>query len=74
MSNQDNWEADGVRVERHRAVLKITLDRPKANAINTRVSGALARAFIQLRDAPELRVGIITGSGTRFLSAGKSVV
>ncbi len=70
MSNRDNWEADGVRVERKDAILTITLDRPKANAINTRVSGALAQAFIQLRDASDLRVGILTGGGNRFFSAG----
>ncbi len=61
---------EGVQVERQGAVLHITLDRPKANAINTRVSRALARAFIELRDTPALRVGIITGGGGKFFSAG----
>lgn len=70
MSHSDNWEECGVRVERKDAILTITLDRPKANAINTRVSGALARAFIQLRDTADLRVGILTGGGNRFFSAG----
>lgn len=66
MTTQD----EGVRVERQGAVLQITLDRPKANAINTSVSRALARAFIQLRNSPELRVGIFTGGGSKFFSAG----
>lgn len=70
MSHNDNWEAEGVRVERKEAILTITLDRPKANAINTRVSGALAQAFIQLRDTADLRVGILTGGGNKFFSAG----
>jgi len=50
-------------------VLTITLDRPKANAINVATSLALFAAFEQLRDDPALRVGIITGTG-RFFSAG----
>ncbi len=50
-------------------VLTITLDRPKANAINVATSQALYRAFKQLNDDPVLRVGILTGTG-RFFSAG----
>jgi crotonobetainyl-CoA hydratase len=50
-------------------VLTITLNRPKANAINVATSLALYAAFQQLRDDPALRVGIITGTG-RFFSAG----
>lgn len=50
-------------------VLTITLDRPKANAINVATSQALYWAFKQLNDDPALRVGILTGTG-RFFSAG----
>ena len=50
-------------------VLTITLDRPKANAINVATSQALYAAFKQLQDTPDLRVAIITGTG-RFFSAG----
>lgn len=50
-------------------VLTITLDRPKANAINVPTSLALYQAFCRLRDTPALRVGILTGTG-RFFSAG----
>ncbi|NVO06352.1 MAG: crotonobetainyl-CoA hydratase [Rhodoferax sp.] len=50
-------------------VLTITLDRPKANAINVATSRALYAAFQQLQDDPSLRVAILTGSG-RFFSAG----
>lgn len=62
--------AAGVRTRVCGHVLEITLDRPKANAIDTRVSHALCRAFCRLRDEPALRVGIITGAGERFFSAG----
>ncbi len=61
---------EGVRVERRGPVLEITLDCPKANAINTRVSRALGEAFARLRDQSDLRVGIIVGAGNRFFSAG----
>ena len=58
-----------VRAEALNGVLTITLDRPKANAIDVTTSRALYAAFKQLQDDPALRVAIITGSG-RFFSAG----
>jgi crotonobetainyl-CoA hydratase len=60
---------EAVRSEAHDGVLTITLDRPKANAINVATSRALHAAFKQLQDDPSLRVAIITGTG-RFFSAG----
>jgi crotonobetainyl-CoA hydratase len=51
-------------------VLVITLDRPKANAIDAETSHALGHAFIAFRDDPGLRVAIIIGSGERFFCAG----
>ena len=50
-------------------VLTITLDRPKANAIDVTTSLALHAAFVRLQQDPALRVAIITGTG-RFFSAG----
>jgi len=61
--------AEAVTRNAQDGVLTITLDRPKANAINVATSLALYAAFQQLRDDPALRVGIITGTG-RFFSAG----
>jgi crotonobetainyl-CoA hydratase len=51
-------------------VLVITLDRPKANAIDVPTSQALYRAFDRLRAEPGLRVAVLTGAGERFFSAG----
>jgi len=51
-------------------VLAITLDRPKANAIDVPTSRALFLAFDRLRSDPGLRVAILTGAGERFFSAG----
>ena len=62
--------APAVRIEKHDALWEITLDRPKANAIDTATSLALASAFIAFRDAPSARVAILTAAGNRFFSAG----
>jgi crotonobetainyl-CoA hydratase len=51
-------------------VLELTLDRPKANAIDAATSRELGEAFTAFRDDPELRVAIVTGAGARFFSAG----
>lgn len=58
-----------VTMERRAGILVITLNRPKANAIDVATSLELYAAFKTLNDDPELRVGIITGTG-RFFSAG----
>ena len=58
-----------VTTERRGEVLVITLDRPKANAIDVATSHELYAAFHQLDTDPALRVAIITGTG-RFFSAG----
>ena len=62
--------SQAVRTERRGAVLEVTLDRPKANAIDVATSRALGDTFIAFRDDPELRVAIITGAGERVFSAG----
>ncbi len=51
-------------------VLLVTLDRPKANAIDVRTSHELHAAFLRLHEDPALRVGVVTGAGDRFFSAG----
>ena len=61
---------DGLRSERDGAILILTLDRPKANAIDDKLSQALGHAFVAYRDDPSLRVAIVTGAGDRFFSAG----
>ena len=58
------------RTERRGAVLEVTLDRPKANAIDMATSRELGDTFLGFRDDPELRVAIITGAGERIFSAG----
>lgn len=59
-----------VHVSRNGGVLEVVIDKPKANAIDMKVSQALGEAFVMLRDDPELSVGIITGGGERIFCAG----
>jgi crotonobetainyl-CoA hydratase len=65
----DAHSADPVKVERRDQVMEITLDRPKANAIDPATSQRLGDVFAEFRDDPGLRVAIVTGAG-RFFSAG----
>ncbi|MSP83090.1 MAG: carnitinyl-CoA dehydratase [Alphaproteobacteria bacterium] len=60
----------GVVTKEDGKVLEITIDRPKANAIDMATSRALGEAFARLRDDDRLLVGIVTGAGDRFFSAG----
>ncbi len=62
--------SQAVRTERRGAVLEVTLDRPKANAIDMATSRELGDTFLGFRDDPELRVAIVTGAGERIFSAG----
>ena len=61
---------DAVHCERRGRVLEITLDRPKANAIDAATSQAMGAAFRTLATDDGLSVAIITGGGERFFSAG----
>ena len=62
--------SEAVRTSVHGATLVVTLDNPKANAVNVTVSRALYDAFARLESDPALRVGVITGAGDRFFCAG----
>jgi crotonobetainyl-CoA hydratase len=52
------------------STLIVTLDVPKANAINVTTSMELYEAFVRLRDDASLRTAVLTGAGERFFSAG----
>ena len=62
--------AEAVRTERRNGILLVTLDRPKANAIDSPTSRKLGETFAAFRDDPALRVAILTGGGEKFFSAG----
>ncbi len=70
INNGDSPMSDEVRVDINDRIVEITIDRPPANAINTRVSNEIYAALSRLQEDEELRVAIITGSGERIFSAG----
>lgn len=51
-------------------IFELTLDRPKANAIDLPTSRIMGDAFKEFRDNPALRVAIIRTAGEKFFSAG----
>ncbi|MEH6831115.1 carnitinyl-CoA dehydratase [Sulfitobacter sp.] len=61
---------DPIKTRREGAILEVTLDRPKANAIDLVTSRIMGEVFADFRDDPELRVAIITGAGAKFFCPG----
>ena len=59
-----------VRLKRDGAILEVTLDRPKANAIDGATSRLMGQVFADFRDDPTLRAAVVTAAGERFFSAG----
>jgi crotonobetainyl-CoA hydratase len=57
-------------VERRGNVLEVTINRPKANAIDAATSRIMGETFAKFRDDPELRVAILTGAGEKFFCPG----
>ena len=61
---------DVVTTRREGGILEVTLDRPKANAIDLVTSRLMGETFKAFRDDDELRVAIVRTAGERFFSAG----
>ena len=59
-----------VKTRRDGAILEVTLDRPKANAIDLVTSRIMGEVFRDFRDDPDLRVAILTGGGEKFFCPG----
>src|SRR4051812_49991766 len=62
--------SDVVRTRREGSILEVTLDRPKANAIDLATSRVMGEVFAGFRDDPELRVAVLQTAGEKFFSAG----
>jgi crotonobetainyl-CoA hydratase len=56
------------RTEGH--ILEVTLDRPKANAIDLATSRIMGETFMAFRDNPDLRVAILRAEGDKFFCPG----
>jgi crotonobetainyl-CoA hydratase len=59
-----------IHTTRNGAVLEVTIDRPKANAIDAATSRIMGDVFASFRDDPELRVAILTSTGEKFFCPG----
>ena len=59
-----------IKTRRIGATLEVTLDRPKANAIDLTTSRRMGEVFANFRDDPDLRVAILTGAGQKFFCPG----
>ncbi len=62
--------SDDLNVVRNGKILEVTMQRGKANAIDSSTSREMGRIFADFRDDPDLRVAIITGAGEKFFSGG----
>ena len=65
---EQHSEAVQTRTEGH--IFEVTLDRPKANAIDLVTSRRMGEVSKSFRDDPELRVCIVRTAGEKFFSAG----
>ncbi len=59
-----------IETKREGNILHVTLNRPKANAIDLATSKIMGETFAAFRDDPDLRVAIITGAGDKFFCPG----
>ncbi len=59
-----------IRTRREGGIFEVTLDRPKANAIDLATSRIMGKTFQEFRDDPTLRVVILQTAGDKFFSAG----
>ncbi len=59
-----------IRTRREGAILEITLDRPKANAIDLHTSRIMGEAFRDFRDDDTLRICILRAEGEKFFCPG----
>lgn len=59
-----------IHTRREGAVLEVTLDRPKANAIDLATSRIMGAVFRDFRDDDSLRVAILRAAGDKFFCPG----
>ena len=59
-----------IEVVRNGEILEVTINRPKANAIDAATSREMSAVFESFMKDSQLRVAILTGASTRFFSAG----
>ena len=65
-----NMTEGPIRTEVRGRVLEVTIDRPKANAIDAATSRIMGEVFSAFRDDEALRAAILTSTGERFFCPG----
>ncbi len=59
-----------IRTRTEGAILEVTLDRPKANAVDLKTSRIMGQVFRAFRDDDGLRVAILRAEGEKFFCPG----
>lgn len=59
-----------IKTRREGAILEVTLDRPKANAIDLKTSRVMGLVFRDFRDDDSLRICILRAEGEKFFCPG----
>ena len=59
-----------IQTRREDTILEVTIDRPKANAIDLVTSRLMGEVFMDFRDDDSLRIAILRAQGEKFFSAG----
>ena len=59
-----------IRTRKEGGILEVTIDRPKANAIDLATSRIMGDIFADFRDDPDMRVAILTAASEKFFCPG----
>ena len=59
-----------IKTQKDGHILEVTIDRPKANAIDLITSRIMGEVFLDFRDDRELRVAILTATNDKFFCPG----
>ena len=59
-----------IHVVRNGRIIEVTIDRPKANAIDAATSRVMGEVFADFRDDSDLRCAILTARGDKFFCPG----
>jgi len=59
-----------IETRKEGGILEVTLNRPKANAVDLATSREMGKVFQEFRDDPNMRVAILTGAGEKFFCPG----
>ena len=62
--------SEPIRTRVEGGILEVTIDRPKANAIDLATSRKMGDVFADFRDNPDLRVAILTAASEKFFCPG----